>query len=585
MSLTLLFPILLAGEPAKPAVAATDEPPLRIWINNDGRFLRGDRAKVHVWAEDDGYLVVLQADTEGHLKVLFPIDPADDNFLRGGKKYEVKSRGGRDAFDVGDHTGRGTIYAAVSRSPFRFDEFVVSNHWDYRTLEPQQLPEDPESDLTDLVRRMAQGSFDYDLMSYYVVESVTYASDSYYSYYPSVGYHYGCGYWGCGSGFSFSLAFGAPYYYPPYYYRPFYYYPYYSYYGYPYYPYYPYYYRPVHYYPYYPYYGYGRYPYHGHGFPYVTPYRSRVGGPYYGNQPYNPYRFRGATVTNTDFRDRRYTFGNAVNTVYVPPRRFTEAETSSPLRRTLDRDVAAQSEPTLRRRVASTSGADRGDPVRAGERRTESGTIEARRARPAESPRTSETGRRDPMPVDASPRRSSSAGGGERRTESGTIDARRSRPAESPRGSDTRSRHEAMPVDLSPGRSSSAEGGERRTVSGTIEARRARPAESSRALDARSGREAMPVDISPRRSRSDDGSDRTALRSGGEGPPQATRAEPRSAPSAEPRSSGGGDWGGSRASGGGDRGGWGGSSGGGSRGGGGWGGGGGVSSSGGGRRH
>jgi hypothetical protein len=588
MSLTLLFPLLLAGEPAKPAVSATDEPPLRIWISNDGRFVRGDRAKVQVWAEDDGYLVVLQADTEGHLQVLFPIDPADDNFLRGGKKYEVRSRGGRDAFDVGANTGNGTVYAAVSRVPFRFDQFVISNHWDYRTLEPQQLPEDPESELTELVRKMAQGSFDYDLMNYYVVESVTYASDSYYSYYPSVGYSYGCGYWGCGSGFSFSLAFGAPYYYPPYYYRPYYYYPYYSYYGYPYYPYY---YRPAYYYPYhsyYPYYGYGRYPYYGHGgFPYVTPYRSRIGGPYYGNQPYSPYRFRGASVTNADFRDRRYTFGNAVNTVYAPPRRFTEAETASPLRRTLDRDVAAQSEPTLRRRVASTSGADRGDPVRAGERRTPSGTIEARRARPAE------TGKRDPMPVDATPRRSSSASGGERRTQSGTSDARRSRPAESPRSSDTRSRHEAMPVDLSPRPSSSAEGSERRTGSGTIEARRARPAESSRGMDARNGREAMPVDISPRRSSSDDRSDRTARRSGGDGLPQATRAEPRSAPRGEPRSSGGGEWGGSRSSGGGDRGGSGGGSwggnGGGDRGGGGWGGGGGggggVSSSGGGRRH
>ena len=174
----------------------------------------------------------------------------------------------------------------------------------------------------------------------------------------------------------------------------------------------------------------------------MSPYRSRVSGPYYnGNQPYSPYRFRGTTVANADFRDRRYTFGNAVNTVYVPPRRFTEAETSSPLRRSLDRDVAAGgSEPTLRRRVASTTSADRGDAVRAGERRTESGTIEARRARPAES------GRRDSKPVDASPRRSSSAGGGERRTESGTTEARRSRPAESPRASDTRSRHESMPV-------------------------------------------------------------------------------------------------------------------------------------------
>ena len=582
MSLTLLLPLLLAGEPAKPAAAAADEPPLRIWISNDGRFLRGDRARVHVWAEDDGYLVVLQADTEGHLKVLFPIDPADDSFLRGGKKYEVKTRGGRDAFDVGPRTGHGTIYAAVSRAPFRFDQFVVSNHWDYGALEPQQLPEDPESDLTELVRKMAQGSFDYDLMNYYVVESVTYASDSYYT--PSVGYSYGCGYWGCGSGFSFSLAFGAPYYYSPYYY------PYYGYYPtyYPFSPYYPYYYRPVHYYPYYPYYGrpyygYGSgYPYYGGGYGggYPYRYRSRVGGPNYGNQPYNPYRFRGATVANTDFRDRRYTFGSAVNTVYVPPRRFTESETSSPLRRTLDREAVASSEPTLRRRVAST-----------GARGTEVGPIEARRARPAETPRGSDTRtRRDPMPVDVSPRRSGSNGGGERSNDAGTIDARRARPAESPRTSGTRSRHESMPVDVSPRRSGS-DGSERPTELGTIEARRAGPADSPRTSGNRSQQDPMPVDISPRRSGQDDGGGRTARRSGSDELPRGTRVEPRPEPRSEPRSSGGGGtWGGSRPSGGGDGGS---RSGGGSWGGGGgtWGGGGGggggggASSSGGGRRH
>src|SRR5918995_6010831 len=180
MYLDLLLPLLLASEPGQPAAATADDPPIQIWINNDGRFLRGDRARVHVRTEDDGYLIVLHADAEGHLRVLFPIDPTDDDFVRGGKKYEVEGRGGRDAFDVGDRSGRGSVYAAVSRSPFRFDEFVLSDHWDYRALEPRQLAEDPEPELTELLRRMAQGSFDYDVMSYYVVDRV-YASD-YYSY-------------------------------------------------------------------------------------------------------------------------------------------------------------------------------------------------------------------------------------------------------------------------------------------------------------------------------------------------------------------------------------------------------------------
>ena len=111
----------------------------------------------------------------------FPLDPTDDNFVRGGKKYEVEGRGGRDAFDVGDRSGRGTVYAAVSGTPFRFDEFTLSGHWDYKALEPRQLAEDPEPELTELVRRMAQGSFDYDVMSYYVVDRVVYANDYSYS--------------------------------------------------------------------------------------------------------------------------------------------------------------------------------------------------------------------------------------------------------------------------------------------------------------------------------------------------------------------------------------------------------------------
>lgn len=415
MSLTLLLPFLLAAEPAKPAVVVTDDPPIRIWINNDGRFVRGDRAKVHVRAEDDGYLVVLQADTEGHLRVLFPIDPADDNFVRGGKKYEVEGRGGRDAFDVGGRSGRGTVYAAVSRVPFRFDEFVLSDHWDYRALEPNRLPEDPESELTDLVRRMARASFDYDVMSYYVVESVVYANNYYRSSAGFVYDDFGCGYYrSCGSGLSVSLHFGRPWY-PRYYYGP---------YHYAYDPFYdpffydPWYYRPYYYRPAY------HYPRHYWGWPYHQ--RTVVHHHYY-NRPYSPYRFRDRTLAGTEYRDRRYTFGRAVNTVYTPPvSRLTEPENSSPVRRTLDRGQGVRPEATATRRVSGTAVTDRSEPRRATERRSDAGGIEARRARPAETTRTSENrGRRESMPVDVSPRRAASNDADDRTARRSNDDAPR----------------------------------------------------------------------------------------------------------------------------------------------------------------
>jgi hypothetical protein len=179
----LLLPLFLAGAPAGIGAAPRGDPPIRLWINNDGRFLRGDHAKVQVQTKDEGYLLVLQADPDGQLRVLFPLDPGDDNFVRGGERYEVKGRGGREAFDIDGTSGRGMVYAAVSRDPFRFDGYRLGDHWDYRALAPSRLPREPESELTDLVRRMAQGDFDYDVLTYDVIERVVYASD--YSFAPS----------------------------------------------------------------------------------------------------------------------------------------------------------------------------------------------------------------------------------------------------------------------------------------------------------------------------------------------------------------------------------------------------------------
>jgi uncharacterized membrane protein YgcG len=459
---TLLLPLLLASEPGHPVATTADDPPIQIWINNDGRFLRGDRAKVHVRTVDDGYLVVLHADAEGHLRVLFPIDPTDDNFVRGGKKYEVEGRGGRDAFDVGNHSGRGSVYAAVSRTAFRFDEFVLSDHWDYKALEPRRLAEDPEPELTELVRRMAQGSFDYDVMSYYVVDRVVYGNDYSYNrpYYGGLHYDsFGCGYYGsCGSGLSVSLFFGRPYYRRSYY-GPF---------HYAYDPFYdpffydPYYYRPAYYYPRH----YWGYPYHYRNVRYRN-----VG--YYYNRPYTPYRFRDRTVANADYRDRRYTFGRAVNTVYTPPvSRFSEPDNASPIRRTVDRQVVERPEATASRRSAdrtkvndqpgarrsaeprsSTGASGSTEGRRAGERRrSESTTIEARRARPAETPRAEPDtrGRREALPQDVSPRRAADdRSGGEARPARRSDDSPPPETRSAPRGGDDGRRAERAPSSSS----------------------------------------------------------------------------------------------------------------------------------------
>jgi len=200
MYTALVLPLLLLGTPAPKAVRAErtvgGDPAIQIWISNDRHFLPGEEAKVQVQTREDGYLIVLHVDPEGHVGVLFPIDPGDDNFARGGKKYEVRGRGGHGSFTTDDGKGRGTVYAAVSHDPFRFDQFVLGDHWDYHQLAPQRFSNEPEQELNDLVRRMADGGgFDYDILTYDVVERVVYANDysgdSYGSYGAFYGYTHG----------------------------------------------------------------------------------------------------------------------------------------------------------------------------------------------------------------------------------------------------------------------------------------------------------------------------------------------------------------------------------------------------------
>ena len=496
MFTALLLPLLLAGPPAGAAVRGVggDDPAIQIWLNSDRRFLPGEHAKVQVRAREDGYLFVLHADPDGHLRVLFPIDPKDDNFVRGGRKYEIRGRGGRESFTADDRTGRGTVYAAVSHDPFRFDEFVLTDHWDYRNLAPQRLSADPEPELNDLVRRMADGGFDYDVLTYDVIERVVYADSYGGSYYD--GYSaYDCGYsyFGCnrsyyGSPFSLSvgLFFGRPYhrrYYDPYYsaaydpfYDPFFYDPYY--------------YRPAYYYParayYYPYYN---YPYYNHGY-YDGYWYNRNRG---WNRPYTPYRFRPADGVNAGYRDRRYDLGRSVNTVYLPPKvRDRTPANATPGRRVTDQPAAG---------TVGSPAPDR----RGGSSVRESGTV---RRNPDRTPDRT-TGRRT-----------------ENRLVQPNIEARRARPPEERRSMVPDSRDAArgrsdLPTEVrSPARSDDTP---RRAV--------ARP-EEVRGSDARPERvEARPA----RPARQDDGGANDAARGDGgyRGP---TRAEPRSEPRAEPRS-------------------------------------------------
>jgi len=312
--LTLLATATLPAPalPPAPARVMRADPVIKVWTDWE-EYSRGQTATAHIRTREDGYVIVLQADVDGRVRVVFPLDPGDDNFVRGGHDLELAGRGGKGSFFIDGPPGMAAVYAAVSAVPFRFTDFVKGDHWDYGSIYDKSLESDFESGFTAIVDRMSAGHFDYDIYRYRVEGQGSYASaDSYsgptyigspcwvapydafcggptyipgplygaaypwgYGWGPSFGFGYSMGYgWGVG------ISFGMPYYgYDPYY---GYGYPYYGYgYGYP--------------------YGYGSFynPYYGgyyHGY--------STGHPYYPGYAAKPGNPGGVGVTGVGYRPR-----------------------------------------------------------------------------------------------------------------------------------------------------------------------------------------------------------------------------------------------------------------------------------------
>ena len=149
---------------------ATDRPKVELWTNRgDATYARGDAVRVTLRSDQDGYVTILRVDTDGRIRVLFPRDPWEDNFVRGGSEFELLGSHADDAFRVDDYPGVGYLFAVVSPEPFVYDPIESADHWDYRAI--ADVRGDPYVALTDLAGRIVapgDSDWDYDIVPYYV---------------------------------------------------------------------------------------------------------------------------------------------------------------------------------------------------------------------------------------------------------------------------------------------------------------------------------------------------------------------------------------------------------------------------------
>jgi hypothetical protein len=181
--LTNLMVLMAAISPLPNSVpaggpASYDRPRVEVWTNRgDDPYRTGQQARVFLRADRDAYVTLFRVDTDGRVRVLFPRDPWDDNFVRGGRDFEVSGVHGDDAFDIDDYPGVGYLFAVAAADPYRYDPITSGDHWDYRVIADGRVRGDPYVALTDLAQQMLPPSYedwDYDIVPYYVQQHYDY---------------------------------------------------------------------------------------------------------------------------------------------------------------------------------------------------------------------------------------------------------------------------------------------------------------------------------------------------------------------------------------------------------------------------
>src|SRR5712664_283046 len=149
-------------------------PKIELWTNRGvaAVYTRGERVRLYFRLDQDAYVTIFRVDTDGRVRVLFPRDPWEDNFARGGRDLEVDGDAlSREGFTIDDYPGVGYLFAVASADPFVYDQIESGQHWNYRVIADGRVRGDPFVAMTDLAQRIepeGYADWNYDVISYNV---------------------------------------------------------------------------------------------------------------------------------------------------------------------------------------------------------------------------------------------------------------------------------------------------------------------------------------------------------------------------------------------------------------------------------
>ncbi len=194
---------------------------VEVWTDHyDGEYYEGDNIVINFRVNRDAFIAIYSIDTRGRVNLLFPADPEDENYIRGGATYSLPGEDDDYDLEVSGPEGFENIQIVASRERFPIPNWYHNSgliaDWDDRADYMDYLND------THFVKYGGQ-RFAYDRAAVYVNEwEEEYYHPVYTPYYPSwtvygncyIDYPYGGAiyvngiYWGCAPMYIPRLAIG-----------------------------------------------------------------------------------------------------------------------------------------------------------------------------------------------------------------------------------------------------------------------------------------------------------------------------------------------------------------------------------------
>jgi hypothetical protein len=108
-------------------VVGPDAVKLEVWTNQppDHRFKTGDRVIIHLRADQDCYVAVVNVSRAGNVAVLFPNRMSPDNALKGGKEYTLFGDDSETKLIMGKGLKEARTIFYVAAQPFSLEPLKI----------------------------------------------------------------------------------------------------------------------------------------------------------------------------------------------------------------------------------------------------------------------------------------------------------------------------------------------------------------------------------------------------------------------------------------------------------------------------